>query len=95
MEVTSWLLLKIRRFDPQISADKLTRLQFEVFNDEDELLVTWLIAEALAYAWSRRKNDEAILIEDMKMSLRTKASYMAGSFRFSSPGNRLLNLIEN
>ena len=41
------------------------------------------------------ENKDVTIEEDMKMSLRTKASFMAGSSRFSSPGNRLLNVIEN
>ena len=92
-EVTGWLLAKIRTIDPQISPDDLTRLQFEVFNEEDGLIATWLIAEALAYAWSRRQNDRPILIEEMKNILRTKASFMAASSRFASAGKKLSNII--
>ena len=92
-EVTGWLLAKIRTIDPQISPDALTRLQFEVFNEEDGLIVTWLIAEALAYAWSRRQNDRPILIEEMRTILRTKAGFMAASTRCASAGKKLIQLI--
>ena len=57
------------------------------------LIATWLIAEALAYAWSRRQNDRPILIEEMKNILRTKASFMAASSRFASAGKKLSNII--
>ena len=91
--MTGWLLAKIRTIDPQISPDDLTRLQFEVFNEEDGLIVTWLIAEALSYAWSRRQNDRPIIIEEMKTTLRTKANFMAASSRFASAGKKLSDLI--
>ena len=92
-EVTGWLIVKIRTIDPQIVPDDLTRLQFEVANEEDGLIVTWLISEALAYSWSRRQNDRPILINEMETLLRAKASYMEMSSRFASAGERLSNLI--
>ena len=91
--MTGWLLVKIRTFDPQISPDDLTRLQFEVANEEEGLIVTWLIAEALAYAWSRRQNDRPIQINEMKILLRAKAGFMARSSRFASAGEKLFDLI--
>lgn len=60
-----WLLEKLSLLDPEISPEKILRLQFQVTNSEDELVATWLTAEALQYSWASRQSRRPIQIHNM------------------------------
>ena len=79
--------------NPEISPEKIVRLQFQSYNVEDSLVITWLIAEAMQYAWARRQNNQNLSLDNLKVDLRIKAEYMAVSSKFSGPGKKLIRLI--
>ena len=88
------LVVNIQTIDPEFTKEGMVLLQFTTFNEEDMLIITWLIAEALSFAWARRQNRQAITLLDLKSDLAIKAGFMSASSKYAATGTKLLNLIQ-
>ena len=93
-EITNWLVSIIQVFDVDFVKEGLVRLQFETFNEEDTLIITWLVAEALGFAWARRQNRQTATLTELKTDLAIKAGYMSASLKYAATGKKLLDIIE-
>lgn len=94
-EAMTWMVQFLSSLDPATTNQRAIWLQFDTLNPASELAAVWLTASTLSYSWSRRKKKEPIILEALKSSIRTEASFLSASRHHSNTGVLLLELLDN
>ena len=89
--VPNWLSAKLDLLSVFYeSMEKAIWLQFPLATNDTEVLpAVWLVGEALAYAWSRRKNKERLDLRTLTAALTHNANIMRKSERHGRCGEKL------
>ena len=94
-EAMDWMVGGVKKYDRDITKEKVIFLQLNPPNCNDVLPCVWIIVETLQYIWSKRRSKQPICVNEMKDSISVSCAKVADSETFKVHAAKMRLVINN